>query len=271
MTSYAGKKRVLISNVMPSVEGGEFPAKAIVGQRVVITADIFTDGHDEVSASVLIKHTQQKQWKELPLKALGNDKWIARFSPSQMGIYQFQVSGWVDHFTTWQKGLQKKYNAKQDVQVELETGLNMVKHELNLLTGKNKTFVQKWLERFQQAEESEAKVSIALEPSIAALLNKCRDKHKVTTYPKVFELLADRPKALYSTWYELFPRSASATPGAHGTFKDVQQLLPRIAKMGFDVLYLPPIHPIGVTHRKGRNNSLTAMPDDPGFTMGHRQ
>jgi len=259
-----GIKRAVISNVMPAVDGGQFAVKTIVDLPLKISADIFADGHDTLAAAVLIKHVTDKQWIEQPLQAHHNDHWFTSFIPQKIGIYQFRIVAWVDKFKSWQKGFEKKMAANQPLDVELAAAHTILTDAGLLATGKNKAALQAFITRLSEAADIQEKAHIALDKDIANLLNKCRDKNSVTTHPQTFEIAVDRKKALYSTWYELFPRSASTEVEKHGTFADVAKLLPRISKMGFDVLYLPPIHPIGEQHRKGRNNSLTATPDDPG-------
>jgi len=264
MISSAGKKRVIISNVLPSVDDGLFPAKAIVNQKLDISADIFADGHDEIAASVLIKYRTEKPWSEYSLTLVNNDHWIYSFTPTKIGTYQFQILAWIDTFTSWKNGFEKKYSAGQDIDVELKIGLQVVEDALKRSTGKSKIQLQQWLNLLNEAESIEDKVNLIRNNTITEALYKCTDKNKATIYPKVFEITVERKRAGFSTWYELFPRSTSETPGTHGTFNDVIKLLPRISRMGFDVLYFPPIHPIGKVNRKGKNNSLRANDNDPG-------
>ncbi|MBS1687933.1 MAG: alpha-1,4-glucan--maltose-1-phosphate maltosyltransferase [Bacteroidetes bacterium] len=264
MISSAGKKRVIISNVLPSVDDGLFPAKTIINQKLNISADIFADGHDEIAASVLIKYSSEKLWKEYPLALVNNDHWIYSFVPEKIGTYQFQILAWIDAFASWKNGFEKKYNAGQEVDVELKIGVQIVEGALKNATGKNKAQLQQWLSLLNETEGIEEKGSLIKNNTITEALYKSKDKSRVTTYPRIFDITVERERAGFSTWYELFPRSASAEPGAHGTFSDVIKILPRISRMGFDVLYFPPIHPIGKVNRKGRNNSLKANDDDPG-------
>lgn len=264
MSAPSGKKRVIISGVLPTVCNGLYPAKVEINKPVDISADIFTDGHDKLMASVLIRHSADRQWKELPMTFLENDRWVLRFTPGQLGIWQLQVIGWIDHFSTWQADIKKKYDAGQDVSVDLKTGVQIAAEAIGRATGKSKDLIKQWSDRLESIASVEDGIELAADTNVAALINKCRDKSKVTTTTVTYELFCERQKAAFSAWYELFPRSTSAEPGKHGTFNDVRRVLPRIAKMGFDVLYLPPVHPIGITHRKGKNNSLTAKEDDPG-------
>ncbi len=264
MPDINGRKRVVIANLQPSVEGGSFPAKVLLNKPVSISADIFTDGHDEIAASLLFKHESERAWKEIPLTLINNDHWEAEITPTQFGYYVFTVQGWIDHFTTWKKGLLKKQAAGQDISVELQIGADL----LDAITSKDKndrTLLANWAKQLRDADQhADELMKLVSGAEIAAVVRRNTDKSLATRYPENFRLDVERQKAGFSTWYELFPRSASQEPGRHGTFKDVQRLLPRIAEMGFDVLYLPPIHPIGRMKRKGRNNALAAANDDPG-------
>lgn len=274
MLSSAGRKRVIISNILPSVDKGQFPAKAIINRELKIAADIFTDGHDEIAASILLKHATDKQWKEYPLTLINNDHWYCSFLPAKLGIYQFQVLAWIDDFTTWTNGLKKKFNAGQDVAVELQIGVQLVEDAIMRSTGKSKVQLQQWIETLKSSDKDiSEKVAFVQQNDIKDVLVKCRNKNRVTQYPQVFEVFVERQKAAFSAWYELFPRSAAKEIERHGTFNDVIKILPRIAHMGFDVVYFPPIHPIGEVNRKGRNNSLKANADDPGspWAIGNKK
>jgi starch synthase (maltosyl-transferring) len=270
MSELSGKKRVIITNVSPRVEEGRFPAKAVIGERITLSADIFSDGHDEIASCAYIKHSSQKNWIELPMQFMVNDHWQASFKAENIGFYEFRVNGWVDHYTTWKKGLQKKFDAGQDIAVELQIGAELL--EDAAATSSDKAALLAWSKQLRNLDAPEQGVFLALSSDIAATMYKHREAELVTQYPITYSIEIERKKAAYSTWYELFPRSASKEEGRHGTFKDVVTLLPRIAKMGFDVLYFPPIHPIGEKNRKGRNNSLTALADDPGspWAIGNR-
>lgn len=258
------RKRVIISNILPSVDGGKYPAKVVVQNQVKISADIFTDGIDKISAAVLLRYNDQKQRKELELSLTDNDRWETSFTPDRLGRYHFQVVAWINTFATWQDSIEKKYLAGQDIIVDLKAGIAIAQSALVRATGKDKETIRKWIAQLDSISEQTEGFMLSRDQAMNALLCKYRDKERTTIHPHVFELVSEPAKAVFSTWYELFPRSTSTEPGRHGTFDDVARLLPRIAKMGFDVLYVPPIHPIGVTNRKGKNNSLTATQDDPG-------
>lgn len=264
MNNLNGKKRVIITNISPQIEGGRYPAKSVIDEDIVISADIFADGHDEVAAAVFVKHEKDKEWKDFPMKLIMNDHWEAVFTTEKTGFYDFQIHAWPDHFTTWQKGLRKKFDAKQDINIELKIGLDLIDSASKQAGSKDKSLLKQWSKQLNKAGNQEAAVLLALSDEVTEVMGHYRDQSLVAIHDQVFKIEAERKKASFSSWYELFPRSAAAEPGKHGTFKDVKKILPRIARMGFDVLYFPPIHPIGEKNRKGKNNSLAAGPDDPG-------
>ena len=267
MNKLNGRKRVIITNVSPQIEEGKYSVKTIINEDLMLSADIFVDGHDDIKASVFVKHEKDRLWKEFPLKLVENDHWEVIIIPERTGFYYFKMQAWPDHFTTWQKGLQKKFNAQQDIRVELKIGSEMLTDTAVMATPKDQFLVTKWaaeLNDTANADNTEPAVLLALSDEVSQIMGKYKDKTLVTTHDKVFKIEAEQKKALFSTWYELFPRSTSPKEGNHGTFKDVKRILPRIARMGFDVLYFPPIHPIGEKNRKGKNNSLIAEPESPG-------
>jgi starch synthase (maltosyl-transferring) len=272
MINTSGRQRVVITNVAPQVDCGKYRAKATIQDELIISVDVFTDGHDDVGASVLLKHRKDRQWKELPLVFINNDHWELSYYPDKLGVYLFQVQGWVDHFTTWTKGLVKKYEAGQDIKIELEIGSQLLQEASLRASAKDKTELTKLSKELSGSENIESSILLATSKQVQDLMGRWRDKTLVTIYPLIFEFEAEVKRASFSSWYELFPRSAAPEAGRHGTFKDVKNLLPRVAAMGFDTLYFPPIHPIGEEKRKGKNNSLTAGREDPGspWAIGNR-
>ena len=266
-----GKKRVIITQVSPAVEGGKYPAKAVINEEICLAADVFGDGHDEVAASVFVEHLQTGSLVELPMVLKLNDHWEAKYKLELTGLYQFKIIGWEDHYTTWKHGLKKKHTAGQDIALELQIGAALLRTAADVLLQDN-AFLTSAAIRMERATADEG-LAIALNQDIAEVMFRYRPEDSVTTYPQVFKISVERKKAAFSSWYELFPRSAAAETGKHGTFKDVEKLLPRISKMGFDVLYFPPIHPIGEINRKGKNNSLDAGNEDPGspWAIGNRK
>ncbi len=264
MEALEGTKRVVIENVKPELSCGQYPVKRVVGEEVRVTADVFGDGHDEVRAVLLYRHSKQKKWQEIPMKFLGNDHWQASFKPDSMGRYVYTLQGWVDHFCTWQKGLTKKYEANQDVRVELLIGAQFLEDAAATAKPGQAKRLHKWAEQLRQYGSASDAVALATSKELTELMDASSERRNVTTYAKVLEVDVERHKALFSTWYEFFPRSAAQEGGRHGNFHDCVRLLPRIAEMGFDTIYLPPIHPIGHSFRKGKNNSVTSEPGEPG-------
>jgi len=255
------KRRVVIENVKPEIDCGRFPVKRVAGEKVIVMADIFADGHDAVSARVLYRRHEDPEWQEAPMRLIGNDKWIGKFTIQGVGIYHYTIEGWIDHFETWQRDLKKRRDADQDLKVDILVGAKYVEDASRRAAGQDKEQMRNFAEILEKGEDA---ISVASSEELSELMEKYPDRRFATSYEKELTIVADREKALFSTWYELFPRSCSAEPGRHGTFKDCERLLPEIARMGFDVLYLPPIHPIGRTNRKGGNNSLEVTPNDVG-------
>lgn len=269
MIHTSGQKRVIITNVSPKVEEGKFPAKSAIHESFKISADVFSDGHDEIAASAFVRKVNDAEWIEHPLHFVINDHWETTHKASDTGNYEFKINGWVDHYTTWKKGLKKKFDAGQDIAVELQIGAELLE-EAATHNKVNQAQLKGWASQLQ-SENPEQAVVLAFSPDISAVMYRHRHPNLITE-SATYRFEVERKRAAFSTWYELFPRSTSEKDGDHGTFNDVAKLLPRVARMGFDVLYFPPIHPIGEKNRKGRNNSLIAESDDPGspWAIGNR-
>ena len=266
MSAETGRQRVIIEGVQPEIDGGRYPIKRTIGEKVEVEADIFTDGHDVLSAVLLYRSEYASQWQELPLEPLGNDRWRGTFTVSQVGRYRYTLQAWLDHFTTWRQGLAKKLAAAQDVHVDLRIGGALLALAAKQASGDDAAQLQRWSQALQSATSVEPMqgTELALSEALARLAVQYSVRQCATLYDKELSVVVDRDRARFSTWYEMFPRSCAATSGLHGTFRDCEARLPYVAKMGFDVLYLPPIHPIGYTHRKGKNNVTEAAPDDVG-------
>ncbi|QCR22795.1 alpha-1,4-glucan--maltose-1-phosphate maltosyltransferase [Pontibacter sp. SGAir0037] len=264
MEALEGTKRVIIENVKPELNCGQYPVKRVVGEELTVSADIFTDGHDEVKAVLLYRHSKKKKWEEVPMEFLGNDRWQGTFIPDAMGLYEYTLQGWIDHFYTWQKGLKKKFEANQDITVELQIGAQFLEAAAAEAKPGQQKRLRKWAEELKHATSFADAVELATGSDVTDQYNASAERKNVTTYSKILGVDVERQKALFSAWYEFFPRSAAQEAGRHGTFQDCERLLPRIAEMGFDTIYLPPIHPIGREFRKGKNNAVTAQPGEPG-------
>jgi len=266
MNEREGRARVVIAGVQPEIDDGCFPIKRTVGEKVVVEADIFADGHDALAATLLYRHEADKEWTQVPLQPVVNDCWRGEFLVLKLGHYRYTVQAWVDRFASWRRDLAKRIEAGQDITVELLIGAGLIEEAISRAATEDARKLQEWVAVLRQAQKSQlsAKVQLALAEELGPLVEKYPDRQLAMTYEKEFTVAVEREKARFSAWYEMFPRSCAREPGRHGTFRDCEACLPYIAEMGFDVLYLPPIHPIGRTYRKGKNNALVAGPDDPG-------
>ena len=259
-----GRRRVVIGGVKPEIDAGRYPCKRTVGEKVVVEADIFADSHDAISCVILYRREQDSVWVEVPMAYLVNDRWQGTFVVTDVGRHTYTLQAWVDEFKTWQRDLKKRVEAAQDVSVDLLAGAEFIEQASSRASGVEAKRLKEWAKSLKSSLESDERVSLGLDEEVSALVARYPDRQFATTYERELVVVVDRKKAHFSTWYEMFPRSCSTEPGKHGTFKDCVARLPYIAQMGFDVLYLPPIHPIGETHRKGRNNSPFAGQGDPG-------
>src|SRR6516225_5506959 len=258
-----GRLRVVITRLSPEIDGGRFAIKRVSGEKVVVEADVFADGHDQVCCQILYWR-DGNQPQVSPMKPLGNDRWRGEFSVAESGRYQYTVEGWIDRFQTWRNDLQKRVAAKQDVSVDLLIGAGLIEAAAGRAKGEDAKVLLDWAQRLRTSEQDESRESLALDTDLLKLIQLYPDSEVATQYDKRLTVIVDREKAGFSAWYELFPRSCSAEQNRHGTLRDCEQCLPYIAAMGFDVVYLPPIHPIGKTFRKGKNNSVPAHLDDVG-------
>jgi starch synthase (maltosyl-transferring) len=254
--------RAVIEGVKPEIDCGRFPIKRVVGDRVIVEADIFTDGHDALSARLLFRAQGDADWREAPMEALVNDRWRGAFNIMALTDYFYTLEAWVDRFKSWRDGLSKKSAAKQDVGLELIEGAELIALAAKRARGSDAETLGSYAAALR-AKESGA-VQQALEEELAALMSKHAERRWAERYDKELRIVVDRPMAEFSSWYEIFPRSCADQPGKHGTLRDCAARLPSIAELGFSVLYLPPIHPIGRAYRKGMNGSLAAGPDDVG-------
>jgi starch synthase (maltosyl-transferring) len=252
--------RVVIEHVEPEIDAGRFPVKRAVGERVVVEADVFADGHDELACVLLHRPAADGDWAEVRMRPLVNDRWRAEFRVPALGRHVYTLEAWIDHFHTWSRDLVRRLEAGQDVSVDLQIGAALVAAAAGRAAGDDAAALRE-AARALTASRGER---TALSPELAALMAKYPDRCQATRYERELEVLVDRPLARFSAWYEMFPRSASPEPGRHGTFRDVEARLHYVAGMGFDVLYLPPVHPIGRAYRKGPNNSVQSRPADLG-------
>jgi len=245
-------ERVVIRGVKPELECGRFPIKRVVGETVAVEADIFADGHEAVECVLRYRHDDDEPWTEISMEPLGNDRWRAEFPVEKLGQYIYTIAGWVDPFRTWYRDFLKRVAASQDVAVDLQFGAQLLNAAGERAMGADAQKLQHAARnlRIEQVDER-----------LAALASKYAERSRVAHYREL-RVAVDPVRARFSTWYEMFPRSC-------GTFKDCERIIiPEVAEMGFDVLYFPPVHPIGHTHRKGKNNSGEAGPGEPGSPWG---
>jgi starch synthase (maltosyl-transferring) len=303
--------RVIVERVWPEIDGGRFPIKRTIGERVTVSADIFADGHDVLAGVVRFRYRGPKgsaaqpsnpgsggsldpprpEWQETPLTPLDNDRWEGSFTVTELGAYEYTLDAWIDRFGSWLKGLVAKGEAGQDVSSELLEGADLIQQAAGRLKPAPASDQSRLGAGFSRPEDTDdnlrllevadllrsnqpqaGRVWAARDPSLRALMDARPDRSASTTYERALTVVVDPVRARFGAWYEMFPRSCTSDPRRSGTFREAESRLPDIAAMGFDVVYLPPVHPIGRTHRKGRNNSLTAMADDPGspWAIGSR-
>jgi starch synthase (maltosyl-transferring) len=256
--------RVAIQAVTPETDCGRFPIKRIVGDDVVVRADIFAEGHDALAGMLRYRRSGDRDWQEVRLRPLGNDRWEAAFQVTSIGRYEYTVVAWVDEFATWRSALAKKVEAGHDVHSELLEGAAHIRDAARRAPEPDARWLQVRASAVGGAGDPGERTTAALAPDLLACMARFPDRSRATAYPRVLPVVVDRQRARFGAWYEMFPRSCAPEPGRHGTFKDCEARVPYIASMGFDVLYLPPIHPIGMTHRKGPNNAPSLGPTDPG-------
>ena len=288
------RRRVIVERVWPEIDGGRFPIKRAVGETITVGADIFADGHDLLAGVVKYRLAgrpapgdprsagpaprtsrpgsagQQDPvqadpaWQEVPLVARDNDRWEATFTVTELGECEYTVEAWVDRFGSWLKGLVAKADAGQDVASELLEGAELVHAAAMRDPGEDGMRLLEIADVLRSNAAQVARVWTAKDPSLRALMDARPDRTISTTYERTLICRVDAVRARFGAWYEMFPRSVTSDPSRSGTFREAESRLADIAAMGFDVVYLPPVHPIGSTHRKGRNNALTAAPGDPG-------
>ncbi|HET8700192.1 MAG TPA: alpha-1,4-glucan--maltose-1-phosphate maltosyltransferase [Nitrococcus sp.] len=262
-TQSDARQRVVIESVAPEVDAGRFPIKRTLGEQVVVEVDAFTDGHDQLACMLCYRKAGAAAWDEVAMQPLGNDRWRGEFPVSELGRYSYTVIAWVDHFRTWCAELEKR-DQPGDIALALLIGAELIE------AAAARTHIPHAAQLRLHARELRAKGDplarrlLALDPELARLMARVADRTFATAYEHELAVVVEVARARFSTWYELFPRSCVGDPATHGSLRSCAERLPYIADMGFDVLYLPPIHPIGTTARKGRNNTLHAADDDPG-------
>jgi starch synthase (maltosyl-transferring) len=275
MKPIEGRQRVIIEQIQPTVDYGRYPSKRALGDPLEVTAAIFGDGHDHVAARLLFRHSSQRKWQSVNFTALPNDMWSATIQLGtsaeidKLGMWRFTIEAWVDHFDTWAHDLAKRLAAQgdsaQDIPLALRIGADHLDGAASRAKGADAKKLQAAAAKFRAlADANLSFYDSPLTDELTALVAKYPDLSFATKHSPEFSVWVDRERAVFSSWYELFPRSASPVAGQHGTLRDVADRVPDIASMGFDVLYMPPIHPIGRAFRKGKNNAVTAEPGEVG-------
>ena len=273
--TYAGKTqlntriggRIAIEAVAPSIDNGRFFARAVAGKRCPIEADVFCDGHDVIAAAVQVRKEGGNGWHEHLLRHIDNDRWRVHLTFAESGPYEFRIAAWRDLFASWRGEVAKKREAGQRISLELVEGRNLLEAALGARpapTKADRASLKRHLAKVAPTAPEADVLSVLLSDDVAALMARAGPRTNLTLTEKAYPVFCDRQRAEFSAWYELMPRSQSGEEGVLGTFDDVIARLPYVRGLGFDVLYFPPIHPIGRTNRKGRNNSITPAKDDPG-------
>ncbi len=261
------QKRVVIDYISPQINSGEIYIKRVVNEIVNVDAHVIADGHDVIAASVLFKHENAKKWDEARMQLLENDEWNTSFIVKKLGFYSYKIQGWVDYALNWQHGIERKIEDGQHVKSELLEGITYLRPLLKKVKGKDKDYIENCIDYFGEEKHYDKAIKEAKSQRLHTIFYNFPTK-ELANESNELEVYVDRKKARFSTWYEFFPRSTSEKEGVHGTFKDCERLLPRVAEMGFDTLYFPPIHPIGYVNRKGKNNTTEAFEGDEGSAWG---
>lgn len=258
------RNRVLIEHVTPIVNDGSYYAKRVLNDLFRVEADLVSDGHDIINGNLKYREPGKKTWKEIPLQLYENDRWYATLTLEKKGIYEYTIEAWIDYALSWQHGVRKKAESEVNIRVELEDFLPMANQLSQKATGKAKKLVTDFTKQIKDGKLYEQAVETACSDELEQIIRKYPLKEFAVEYDLVLKVRVERPKAEFSTWYEFFPRSASKNKKRTGTLKDAEAQLKRVADMGFDVVYFPPIHPIGQEFRKGKNNNPKAKKGEPG-------
>lgn len=258
--------RIIIENVLPQLDSGAFFIKRIIGQTIDVSADILSDGHDVMEAVVQFKHENDKKWSEVRMNKLPNDVFATSFKVEKQGYYTYFVEGWIDYSLNWQYGIGKKTQDNQHVKSELLEGVEYLKPLLKKVSVSEKKYLESLIKLFADEKQYDLAIQEAVSNELRTIFLNYPEKF-LANKSQDLQVYVDRKKALFSTWYEFFPRSSKGTQ-EHGTFKDCEALLPRVSKMGFDTLYFPPVHPIGEVNRKGINNATVAKKGELGSPWG---
>ncbi|HET8586718.1 MAG TPA: alpha-1,4-glucan--maltose-1-phosphate maltosyltransferase, partial [Candidatus Limnocylindria bacterium] len=257
------RRTIVIERIEPQIDGGKHPVKRVVGDTLRVRADIFADGHTMLGAALLLRADDEDAWREAPMRLVDNDRWAGELRLERNRWHRYTIEAWRDEWGTWRDGLLKKVEAGVAVPTELAEGRLMLEHAAARATGGDATLLRAALEALNRARSERTKVNAVSGEELLAAMRRNPDRSTASRYPEL-DLVVDREAARHAAWYELFPRSQGRRRGEATTLKQAAWRLPEIARMGFTVVYLPPVHPIGLTNRKGRNNALQAEPADVG-------
>lgn len=263
-----GRQRVVIERVVPQVDDGRYPIKRTLGETVMVEADTFADGHDQLACALLYRREMDNEWTEVPMTLTGNDRWQAAFAVKGLGYYRYTAIAWVDHFQSWSQELEKRPETDKDLPIAFAIGAELIAATAKRAKGASAKRLKTAAEVLTGNADQQEKRGVALDEELAALMARHAERPFMTSYDKELTVVVDRERARFSSWYEFFPRSCTNDAARHGSFKDCEVRLRYVADMGFDVVYLPPIHPIGETNRKGKNNSVVCTPADVGSPWG---
>ena len=264
MAQSTAPSSLIIEQVQPQIDCGRYPAKREIGDSLRVSADIFKDGHDKIAAFLQIRHISQPEWSEVEMSLVDNDRWAADFELTTLGRHEFTIVAFPDRFSTWLDEFSKKYNAGLDISLEIREGLLLIHESRALATAERDHFDLILFQLERNTNQPEERFQLLLGDELRLLMLNHRPRRGAATLDQPLPLMVDRVRARYASWYEIFPRSSGIIEGQSATFDDVINRLPAIEAMGFDVLYFTPIHPIGQTNRKGKNNTLHPASDDPG-------
>jgi starch synthase (maltosyl-transferring) len=268
ITNLPARSRAIIENVHPEVDNGRFFIKRAIGEKLRVECDLFGDGHDVVYGHLLFRKQGDKSWEETPLFFISNDRWFGEFELTETGIFEYTIEGWMDHSLNWQHEIERKIGGGQVVNIELLDGLQHLERVKKLAESDETQFLEDCISAFNDPDKYSHATDLACSDYLNRLFKKYPAKTFSLLYDRILQVRVDRRKALFSSWYEFFPRSTSPEAGSHGSFKDCLKVIPHVADMGFDVIYFPPIHPIGREHRKGKNNTVKALEGDVGSPWG---
>jgi starch synthase (maltosyl-transferring) len=260
------QRRVVIEGLDPEIDAGRFPIKRCVGDAVRVRADIFADGHDQLGARLLYRRSEDAHWRETAMRLIANDRWEAEFKVEELGRYVYTIVAWVDAYRTWAMDLAKRVKVGADISVDALHGVKLLQAAASRAKGVDKQELTYAAVRLRELSHEDPKMAaeFAQSSDLLELTTRNRDLSQDVRYERELGVVVDPVRAQFGAWYEMFPRSCTIDPKRPGTFRDCAARLAYVASMGFDVLYLPPIHPIGMTERKGKNNSLTPATDDLG-------